>query len=54
MRFMGDLLNTKELNEKIQYELQEFHQLNYDSFIHDFTRIAVSSEDKFVGKLSLY
>jgi hypothetical protein len=42
MRFMGDLLDTKQLNERIQYELQDFRQLNYDSFVHDFTRIAVS------------
>lgn len=42
MRFMGDLLDTKQLNDKIQYELQEFHQLNYDTFVQDFTRIAVS------------
>lgn len=41
MRHVGELLETEQLNDKIQYELQEFRQLNYDSFIHDFTRIAV-------------
>lgn len=38
---MGDLLNCKQLNEKIQYELQEFHQLNYESFIHNFVQFSV-------------
>lgn len=42
---MGDLLNCKQLNEKIQYELQEFHQLNYDTFVHDFVQFAVSLLD---------
>lgn len=38
---MGSLLDAKQLNEKIQYELQDFHQMNYDTFIHDFARITV-------------
>lgn len=42
MRHMGELLESKQLNEKIQYELQEFRQLNYESFVHDFVRLAVS------------
>lgn len=42
---MGDLLNCQQLNEKIQYELQEFHQLNYDSFIHNFVQFSVRNAD---------
>lgn len=42
MRHMGELLDAKQLNDKIQYELQEFRQVNYESFVHDFTRTAVS------------
>ena len=44
LQFMGDLLGTRDLNEKIQYELQEFRQLNYETFINDFIRTAVSCE----------
>lgn len=42
IRHMGELLEAKQLNTKIQYELEEGHQLNYDSFIHEFAKIAVS------------
>lgn len=46
MRHMSDLLGVKELNEKIQYELQEFRQLNYEMFLHEFVRITVSSQSQ--------
>lgn len=39
---MGVLLEAKQLNERIQFELEDMHQLNYEKFIHDFTRITVS------------
>jgi hypothetical protein len=42
MRHMAELLDSKELNIKTQYELQEFRQLNYETFIHDFARISVN------------
>lgn len=42
LRNVGELLDAKELNIRIQYELEEFHQLNYETFVHDFTKIAVS------------
>lgn len=55
LQFMGDLLGTRDLNEKIQYELQEFRQLNYETFIQDFIRIAVRFESyAMVSNSDLY
>lgn len=42
LRNIGNIIDSPKLNEKIQFELQEYQQLNYDSFVHEFTRIAVS------------
>lgn len=42
LRYMGDLLEAKQLNARIQIELEECHQLNYDTFIQEFTKLAVS------------
>jgi hypothetical protein len=41
LRNIGNIMEVPKLNEKIQLELQEYQQLNYDSFVHDFVRIAV-------------
>jgi hypothetical protein len=42
LRNIGHIINSPKVNEKIQFELQEYQQLNYDAFIHEFTRIVVS------------
>jgi hypothetical protein len=42
VRNIGNILGANQLNAKIQNDLQEYQQLNYDSFIHEFIRIAVS------------
>lgn len=42
LRHIGYILNANELNKKIQNDLQEYQQLNYDSFVYEFIRIAVS------------
>lgn len=41
LRNIGSIIDSPKINEKIQFELQEYQQLNYDSFVHEFTRIAV-------------
>lgn len=42
LRNIGNIMDAPKLNEKIQFELQEYQQLNYDAFAHEFARIAVS------------
>lgn len=59
MRHVGDLFEKRQLNDKIQYELQEFKQLNYESFVHEFTKIAVSFIERsknfiIIGNLFLF
>ncbi|XP_070495465.1 maestro heat-like repeat-containing protein family member 1 isoform X2 [Chironomus tepperi] len=39
LRNVSNILGAKQLNEKIQLELQEYQQLNYDHFIHELIRI---------------
>lgn len=45
LRNIGNILGVSELNEKIHLELQEYQQLNYDHFVHEFIRTAVSVPD---------
>ncbi|KAG5684005.1 hypothetical protein PVAND_013258 [Polypedilum vanderplanki] len=40
LRNIGNILGANQLNTKIQNDLQEYQQLSYDSFIHEFIRIA--------------
>lgn len=41
LRHIGNIIEVPKLNEKIQLELQEYQQLNYDAFVHDIAKIAV-------------
>lgn len=41
LRHVGNIIEVPKLNEKIQLELQEYQQLSYDAFVHDFIQIAV-------------
>lgn len=47
LRHIGNIIEVPKLNEKIQLELQEYQQLNYDAFVFDFAKIAVSYENYY-------
>lgn len=45
LRNVGSIIEVPKLNEKIQCELQEYQQLSYDAFVHDFVQIVVIYEN---------
>ena len=52
LRNIGSIIGVPKLNEKIQLELQEYQQLNYDTFVHELTKIVVSIGIKYFLKQS--